>query len=96
MIIDPFTFILIALAVFRISRLIIEDQIFEWLRERIWKKFPPHTWLGYLITCYWCLSIWFSLAFAICYTIVPVATAFVALPFALSAVAALVSKRLDD
>lgn len=96
MLIDPLTFIILSLAVFRISRLIIQDQIFERLRELIWKKFPPHTWLGYLITCYWCLGLWLALAFAICYTIVPVATAIVALPFALSAVAALISKRLDD
>jgi hypothetical protein len=94
--IDPLGFIILALATFRITRLFTTDYIFEWLRNGIWKKFPPHTWLGYLFTCDWCFSIWVASGIAICYTIVPMATTIVALPFALSAVASLISKRLDD
>jgi hypothetical protein len=94
--VDAFTFIILSLATFRITRLFIADYIFEWLRERIWKRFPPHKGLGYLFTCTWCFSIWTASVIAICYTIVPMATTIVALPFALSAVASLISKRLDD
>lgn len=94
--IDLLGFIILSLATFRITRLFTTDYIFEWLRNGIWKKFPPHTWLGYLFTCDWCFSIWVASGIAICYTIVPMATTIVALPFALSAVASLISKRLDD
>ena len=52
-------FVIIALAVFRLTRLITTDTIFESLRNRLWAKFPPHkSKLGYLITCDWCTSIW--------------------------------------
>ena len=94
--IDPFTFIILCLATFRITRLFLFDYILEPLRNLIWKKFPPHTWLGYLLTCTWCFSIWVASGIAICYTIVPMVTVVVAIPFALSAVASIISKRLDD
>jgi len=89
-------FAILALATFRIARLIVVDVIFEWLRERVWKRFPPSTTFGYLFTCVWCMSVWTSSVVVICYTIVPVATVVVASIFALSAVAGLVSNRLDN
>lgn len=94
--VDWFAFVLLSLATFRITRLFTTDYIFEWLRNAVWKKFPPHTWLGYFFTCNWCFSIWVASGIAICYTIVPMATTVVALPFALSAVASILSKHLDD
>lgn len=48
-------YIILALAVYRISRLIIEDTIFEKIREKIFSKFSPGTFFGYLLTCYWCI-----------------------------------------
>ena len=93
---DPFTFIILALATFRLSRLITTDYITEPFRNFIWKRFPPSTQLGYLLTCNWCTSIWFASLITICYTIVPTATLVPCLILALSAVAGLISNKLDS
>lgn len=90
------TLLILALATFRLSRLFTRDFIFEPLREAIWKKFPPHTQLGYLFTCNWCMSIWFASLITICYTIVPAVTIVPCLVLALSAVAGLISDKLDS
>jgi hypothetical protein len=94
--ISPFHFIILALATYRLSRLLVIDNIFEWLRNLVWKRFPPSTTFGYFFTCIWCTSVWTASAVAICYTIVPIATVVVASIFALSAVAGLISMRLDN
>lgn len=88
-------FVVLAFAVFRLSRLLTTDVIFERLREWVWRRKPPHTMVGYLFTCNWCMSIWVSSLVVVCYTIVPIVTVLVALVFALSAVAGLISSRLE-
>ena len=52
------TLLVDVVAVYRLTRLVIQDEITEDLREAIWKKFPVETKIGYLITCEWCTSIW--------------------------------------
>jgi hypothetical protein len=89
-------FVILALATFRISRFITVDVIFEDLREKIWNKYPPSTKFGYLFTCNWCMSVWVSSLLVICYTIIPTATVLVSSIFALSAIAGLISSRLDN
>jgi hypothetical protein len=94
---DITTLIILALASFRLARLLTVDVIMDSLREWVWKKRPPHTHkFGYLFTCNWCMSIWTSSLITVCYTIVPTATIIVALPFALSAVAGLITNKLDN
>lgn len=47
------------MAVYRLTRLLVEDEITEDLREIIFDRFDPRdSKLGYLLTCYWCTSIW--------------------------------------
>lgn len=46
------------LAVFRLTKLIMEDRITLEFREWYWSKFPSNTKIGYLLTCPWCVSIW--------------------------------------
>lgn len=87
--------LILSLATFRLARLFTTDQIFEPLREVIWRKFPPSTQFGYLFTCNWCMSIWFASLITICYTIGTAITVIIALPLALSAVAGLITARLD-
>jgi hypothetical protein len=87
--------LILSLATFRLARLFTTDQIFEPLREVIWRKFPPSTQFGYLFTCNWCMSIWFASLITICYTIGTAITLIIALPLALSAVAGLITARLD-
>ena len=88
-------FLILSLATFRTARLLTTDVIFDDLRQRIWKRYPPITKFGYLFTCNWCMSIWTASLLTICYTIVPTATVVVALPFALSAVAGILTSRYD-
>lgn len=92
----PYELVILALAVFRLSRLITTDQIFEPLRNRIWRWKDPSTQIGYLLTCNWCMSIWFASLTFICYTIVPTATLLFCTILALSAIAGIISNKLDN
>jgi hypothetical protein len=95
MTLDLLVFAILALAVYRLSRLVIIDVVFEKVRDKIWSKYPPSHGIGYLITCYWCTSVWVASVVTICYTMVPTVTVYICLPFALSAVAGLIAARLD-
>lgn len=63
--------VLLCLAVFRITRLLVEDRLLDSPRNKIifyaWKNsgLKPEEWkneneplLAYFITCPWCMSIW--------------------------------------
>jgi hypothetical protein len=51
-----------SLAVYRITKLIMEDKITEDLREWVYDKFPQGSKVRYLINCPWCVSVWGGLA----------------------------------
>jgi len=89
-------FIILGLATYRISRLLIEDRIFDKPRNWFFSKVPPHKPLGYLFTCYHCLSIYVGTFVFICYTIVPTVTIPVACVLALSAITGYISTKLDN
>lgn len=85
-------FLILGLATYRITRLIIRDEIFTRPRNFFWKKFPPEkSLLGYLLTCPWCISIWVASIIQISSIIVPEATYAVGAVFALSAIAGLLT-----
>lgn len=47
------------IAVYRLTKLAIDDEILYEIREKVFEKFPPETSkIGYLFTCPWCMSIW--------------------------------------
>lgn len=95
MTIDPFQFIILALAIYRVTRLVTTDTIFNSLREKIWNKFPPHRVnLGYLITCDWCTSIWVAAIFITLYLLLPSIVFVVSLVLATSAVAGIIAARV--
>jgi hypothetical protein len=56
-----------AVAVYRLTKLVIDDEILADIREKVWEKYPPETTkIGYLTTCPWCVSIWMAgLVFAL-------------------------------
>jgi hypothetical protein len=87
--------IVLALAVYRLCRLIIEDAVTEPLREAVWRRYKPDGGIGYLITCYWCTGFWTSSLVVLAYIIVPVPTMVAALVLALSAVAGIIAARVD-
>lgn len=92
---DFFLFLIYALAAWRLCRLIIEDTITESLRNAIWKKFPPHTFLGYLITCYWCTGIYVASLLTVGYILVPSVMSIIATALALAASVGIINKLVD-
>jgi hypothetical protein len=53
--------VLIALATARITRLVTEDKITEWPREKLlmrWLGRDSESLAAYLILCSWCVSFW--------------------------------------
>jgi hypothetical protein len=51
-----FDLLLLMLASFRLTHLIVSDDIMEPFRQ-LWAKFP---FVHELVTCYWCCGIWVS------------------------------------
>ena len=83
-----------ALATYRISKIFIDDVIFERPREAIFKKFPPEsTKIGYFFTCYWCTSMWVATLLTIGFILIPSVMLIVCFPFAVSAIVGFVSER---
>lgn len=93
---DPLTFIILALAAFRLTRLITTDTIFESAREKVWKKYPPHTKLGYLITCNWCSGLWAAAFLVMLYLLAQPVAYVVSLVLSISALVGLVANKLDN
>ena len=82
------------LATYRISKLFVDDIIFENFREKIFEKFPPEsTKTGYFFTCYWCTSMWVATLLTIGFILIPSVMLMVCLPFAISAIAGIVSEK---
>lgn len=87
-------FILLALAVYRICHLIVEDAILDVPRNALFRRFPPEkSALGYLMTCYWCTSIWVALVMTVLYILFAPVMIIVAFILALSAVASILAER---
>ena len=91
----PVEFIILGLATYRITRLFTRDTIFESVRNRFWDRFPPESSkLGYLLTCEWCLSVWLASVIFIS-AMINTVTVLVVAPFALSAIAGLLTAYED-
>jgi hypothetical protein len=87
---DPTTAAVGGLAVYRLTRLLVEDEVTRPARERITEAAPEGR-LAYFVTCPWCVSMWVGAAWAaLVVTAPPVATAAGA-ALAWSAVAGLLS-----
>lgn len=80
------------LATYRLTRLVVKDEIFSRPRNWVWKKFPPEkNWFGYLFTCVWCTSIWVALLLLLSSIIIPVVTLGIETVLAFSALAGLLT-----
>jgi hypothetical protein len=65
-----FTFVLMTLSAYRLTRLLVEDNFppILWVREKLTGDeeagIPPASWvpfwLEYLVGCYWCMSVWIT------------------------------------
>ncbi len=93
--IDITTFVILALAAYRLTHLITTDAIADGFRTKVWKKFPPNTKIGYLITCNWCTGFWASVFVVIFWLTLPVAATVVSLVLAISASVGLLSAWIE-
>jgi len=85
-----------ALAAYRLTRLLTTDVILEDLREKVWKKYPPSTKIGYLFTCNWCMSIWAAAFIIALASLLPAVAYVVSLILSISALVGLVATKLDN
>ncbi|XKT74401.1 MAG: DUF1360 domain-containing protein [Patescibacteria group bacterium UBA2163] len=65
--------IIMALAIFRLTRLAVYDSITQWIRD-LFEDGAPRTFLGTiktLINCPWCAGLWFALVVVVAYVTSP-------------------------
>jgi hypothetical protein len=91
---DWWSFAIMALAVFRVYRLIAEDDILDrprdWLLDKLEEERLEK--LDKLITCPWCLGWWLSVALWLFWLAAPAWAVGLSLPWALSAAVGLIAK----
>jgi len=98
-------FILIALAVWRISSLVAHEdgpyEVFEKFRHLVGVEYDEESkpygrnQFAKGLTCIWCNSIWFGVIVTIAYARFPEATVLFCIPFALSTVAIIVESIVE-
>ncbi len=94
--IDILTFIILTLATHRITRFLVEDYLFDPIRQRIWRKWNPgESKIGYLFTCYWCTSIWAASILVGGYLLAPTLTFVVSLVLSISSIVGYIAARMD-
>lgn len=86
-------FLLLALGVYRLTRLLIEDEILDTPRNKLLNRLKPGSKLMYLATCYWCVSVYVAVLVVALYLLVPGPTLVVCAILAFSAVAGLIDDR---
>ena len=67
--VPPFDAFIIALATFRITRLIVYDKITRWFRDLFAGGWGPLGAIADLLQCPWCIGVWSSLIVIFCYFI---------------------------
>lgn len=103
-----FHFILLTLASFRLTRLIVFDKITEWIRRPFFIEWTEEndngeletyikpkdsgikSWIGELLSCYWCTGIWSAIGLYVGYLYIPIVFSHVIIILAIAGVAALI------
>lgn len=91
---DWWTVALLSLAAYRVFRLLAHDTILDPLRRRILKRWPSERFAEFM-DCPYCLGAHVAVLWWLAWVWQPHWTLVVALPFAISAVVALVAVNLD-
>lgn len=78
------TYVMIILASYRFTHLIVFDKITEWLRDPFLRKKRvidaeghastkkvPTSMFGYLLSCYWCAGVWSAILIGVAYLLIP-------------------------
>jgi len=88
------TFAVDALTTFRLTRLIVEDEIAAPIREAVWKRYDvSDSKIGYLLTCPWCVSFWVGAGVVAARYVAPGPWDPVARVLAMSAVTGVIASR---
>lgn len=87
--------LILALGAYRITRLIIEDEVLDRPRDALFKRLEPGKPIYTLLTCYWCLGFWVSVLVVGLYWAVPGVAPWILAPFALSAVIGLIDQKAN-
>ncbi len=88
-----FLLVLNALAVHRLTVLVIEDKITEPLRNKIFDRWNPADTWTYLFTCPWCVSIWIAGIAVLGLWLIPTVWFYVALILASSTIVGLIEEK---
>ena len=89
--------IILSLFVYRLTRLVVLDELLAPVRDWVWdRKSPRDSQIGYFFTCPWCVSLWVALPVVFLYALFPSITILVGCIFTLSAIAGLITARLDQ
>lgn len=86
-----YALVLLALATYRLWRLLAEDEILDWPRDR---AAPVGSKRAAFIECAYCFGAWLSIAWWLAWVAWAHWTLVVATPFAISAVVALIAAKL--
>ena len=86
------TLVIAVLAVYRITRVITTDVIFNTPREWVEEHTKPGGYLDELLHCNWCVSFWVGIAVTVLVALAPGLSPWLLLPLAASAVAGLLSQ----
>jgi hypothetical protein len=100
---DKLDIIILALAVFRLSNLIANEdgplKMFDNLQEKLSYRAQTDggVWVQAheLVSCPYCLSVWLGVAWAILFYTAPNASTWLALPFALSAITLILDRWVN-
>lgn len=94
--INPIVWIVVAaLATWRITNIITSEKIFEPLRKGLGITDDihyPDTFLGYLFSCFYCMSVWVGFVCTLLLIFFPYAL----LPFSLSALSILIKESINE
>lgn len=93
MIPEPWEFVLLALAVFRLWKLVGDDAVLDRPRDYLLKRMSET--FDYFITCPWCSGAWITLAWWAAWLVWPYEATVAAVPFALSAVVGYLGVGVD-
>jgi hypothetical protein len=93
---DVWEFALLALAAFRVWKLVGDDAVLDRPRDWALARLEERAgWLDYFITCPWCAGFWIALAWWLAWLALPYAAVVAAVPFALSAAVGYLGVGID-
>ena len=85
-----------SLAVYRLTRLVTQDDITAPIRERIFQKLGDDHKLSELISCPWCSSVWLAGGASLARELFPKSWSMFSRAMATAAIAGIVSQQLNQ